>query len=412
LFVSCCVLTLFIPVQAVVNSVDNGVAHDPIVQCLTDRLLVRFDTKREFEGHVYVKGHYEDKSCRSDATLSSNVSISVPFTSTCDVRRQRSSNPRGLYVSVVLIISFHPMFVTRVDRSYNVQCFYTEADHTVTTQLDVSLGIDQQKKIVVMIGSDGKPIADTSGQLRNGSSSFGDIDQLPTQVITQNIPLPTCKYQVLDDGPKGKPVKYAIVGQQVYHQWSCHEDPKHDNNVFCATIHSCNVRDEGGKEVQLLDENGCAVDKYLLNNLEYTSPLQGGQTSQVFKFADQPSLFFQCQIRLSLKEAGVCKRSSDTCPSAVRGKRAVVEGGGEQSDVDVFSQSMTIFDIDDPISAKTVRELDTEPEPIGWKASVCVSPAIFGGLLALLVAVFVISGTAVALLCLRPAKKGKLHLVH
>ncbi|KAK6030828.1 hypothetical protein OSTOST_03026, partial [Ostertagia ostertagi] len=145
------------------------------------------------------------------------------------------------------------------------------------------------------------------------------------------------------------------------------------DSSFCATVHSCNVREEGGREVQLLDENGCAVDRYLLNNLEYTSDLTGGQMSQVFKFADQPSLFFQCQIRLSLKEGPVCKRSSDDCPKTLRGKRST---DMEENNVDVISQHMTVFDIDDTTGPTTSRQEEK-------RGDICISPLAAGSLLSL-----------------------------
>ncbi|KAK0397073.1 hypothetical protein QR680_001967 [Steinernema hermaphroditum] len=385
------------------DSIDNGVAGEPTVECATDGLTVNFNTEKEFEGHVYVKGHYEDPACRVDATLQNRVNMSIPFTS-CDVRRQRSSNPKGLYVSVTMIITFHPMFITKIDKSYNVQCFYTELDKTVNTQLDVSLARNQEKKIVVVIGGEKDELqAPSQRKHADNNTALDDYNALQTEVINQAIPLPTCKYHVLKDGPDGEPVKFATVGQQVYHQWSCaSEGVPAAENVYCATIHSCNVRDETGKEVQLLDENGCSVDKYLLNNLIYTTDLTGGQISQVFKFADQPSLFFQCQIRLTLKEDGKCLRTSDTCPQSARGKRSVDAASSKSSDheVDVFSQSMTVFEIDQPINSKSVRALD-DPVTAFSHNAMCVSPSTFGVLIALLASVFLLSTVTTALLCCR-----------
>ncbi|KAF8354634.1 cutl-3 [Pristionchus pacificus] len=410
------------------DTIENGVAGSPEVECAAEALTVRFKTEREFEGHVYVKGHFADKGCRVDATLTNGVNLTVPFTD-CDVRRKRSSSPRGIFLSVTMIISFHPMFITKIDKSYNVECFYTEQEKVVTQQFDVSLNPEQQRQILVLVGDDatdssGKPLDDARNLQRyhsarhnrtDGGPDYGDYDQLDTQVIHGDLPLPVCRYEVLAETREGEAVKFATVGQQVYHQWTC-EDAGHPagQSPFCATVHSCNVKEESGREVQLLDENGCAVDRrdkfsilslfskfrYLLKNLEYTGDLTGGQISNVFKFADQPSLFFQCQIRLSVKEGDSCKRSSDNCPLPARGKRSVEEKKSGQ-EVDVFSQSMTVFEIDDPITPSAVRELGEAAS--AWTAkSMCVSPLTFGMLIALLASVLIVSAITVGLLCCRP----------
>ncbi|VDM42692.1 unnamed protein product [Toxocara canis] len=66
-----------------------SVLGEPTVECLKDNLRVNINTEKEFEGHVYVKGHYDEEQCRADATLTQHVNLTVPFSS-CDVRRERS----------------------------------------------------------------------------------------------------------------------------------------------------------------------------------------------------------------------------------------------------------------------------------------------------------------------------------
>lgn len=127
-------------------------------------------------------------------------------------------------------------FITKVDRAYTVQCFYMEAEKTVSQQIEVS--------------------------------------ELSTLFQSQIAPMPVCRYDILDTGPTGQPIKFALIGQQVYHKWTCETET---TDIFCMTVHTCFVDDGAANRVQILDDNGCGLDIHILQNLEYTTDLMAGK---------------------------------------------------------------------------------------------------------------------------------------
>nr|CAD2185302.1 unnamed protein product [Meloidogyne enterolobii] len=273
---------LAITVRAI--PVDNSLVGEPEIECGATSITVNFNTQNPFEGHVYVKGLFDQQGCRSDEHGRQVAGIELQF-DTCNVARTRSLNPKGVFVSTTVVISFHPQFVTKVDRAYRVQCFYMEADKTVSAQLEVS--------------------------------------EITTQFQTQIVPMPVCKYEILEGGPTGQPIQFAIIGQQVYHKWTCDSETV---DTFCAVVHSCTVDDGNGDTVQILNEEGCALDKFLLNNLEYPTDLMAGQEAHVYKYADRSQLFYQCQISITIKEPhSECARPKCAEPS---GFNAVKVGAG------------------------------------------------------------------------------------
>lgn len=51
--------------------------------------------------------------------------------------RQRSLNPRGVSVVATIVVSFHPYFITKIDRMYRLQCFYRNINNSMTATVEM-----------------------------------------------------------------------------------------------------------------------------------------------------------------------------------------------------------------------------------------------------------------------------------
>uniref|UniRef100_A0A7E4W316 ZP domain-containing protein n=1 Tax=Panagrellus redivivus TaxID=6233 RepID=A0A7E4W316_PANRE len=190
------------------------------------------------------------------------------------------NDPKGIFITTTLVVAFNPEYLTKIDRVYVIQCYYMEMQNKLEKQISVSMA--------------------------------------PPPLQTQQVPMPVCRYEVLDGSPEGPPVFYAKIGQMVYHKWTC--DAQTDNQ-FCMKVHSCTVDDGNGDRVELIDSDGCAKDKYLLQNLDYVSDLMVGKEAHVYKYADRQSMFFDCQITLTVKEPGEQYCDVPQCPDPPRRRR-------------------------------------------------------------------------------------------
>uniref|UniRef100_A0A7I4YZS4 ZP domain-containing protein n=1 Tax=Haemonchus contortus TaxID=6289 RepID=A0A7I4YZS4_HAECO len=230
--------------------------------------------------------------------------------------RQRLVPPEGMILSTVLVISFHPLFITKADKMFTVRCVYKELSQTITARLQVS-----------MLPSE---------QLPTGSAS------------------PVCSYTIRRDSLDGEILTYAKVGDQVVHRWNC------DTDEFGILVHSCVVEDGQGQKELIVDEQGCHTDRLLLGDPTYVAALNMAyREASIFKFADRISVRFRCEIRLCLKFDGGCEGitpplcNSDSDPPKNVSKRdlhnntAVIEKRPVPDiDADLLSQTVVVFDED------------------------------------------------------------------
>uniref|UniRef100_A0A914UX55 ZP domain-containing protein n=2 Tax=Plectus sambesii TaxID=2011161 RepID=A0A914UX55_9BILA len=306
---------LFAALVSTVHSIPipNGQIGKAEVECGEDTIDVVFLTQEIFEGRVYVVGHANESGCQTRDTGKKTTSITVRKDQ-CDVKTTRSSNPPGLFVNVKVMLSFHSEFVTKVDRGFEISCFYMEAEKTVTFPLTVSMR--------------------------------------SLEPFTELAEMPRCRYEVLEPTTK-EPLTVVAVGDKLLHKWTCDSSAP---GLWCMTVHSCHVEDGTGTQFVILNDQGCSVDKFLLSNLEYgPGNLMAQKEAHAFKFADRVVVNFQCSVRLDIRD-GECPHP--VCPElrrrVVRSPHVPAERADDSTenifaqpsvtDVDVRSQQLDVLD--------------------------------------------------------------------
>uniref|UniRef100_A0A8R1TIA1 ZP domain-containing protein n=1 Tax=Onchocerca volvulus TaxID=6282 RepID=A0A8R1TIA1_ONCVO len=178
----------------------------------------------------------------------------------------KSLAPVGVIISTSVLISFHPHYVTAGDRIYLLRCLHTRA---------------------------------TNQSLLPGSV----VPALTSNKLHESTSTPICEYQIrrLKDN---EIVGEAIIGEMVRHHWSCSIQSDHE---LCLVITNCFLIASDSKH-QLIDNQGCSMDRIVLPDLIYIDNMNVEQNVSVFGIAEKPHVYFQCQISLLPSKAGQCPR--------------------------------------------------------------------------------------------------------
>ncbi|VDM70702.1 unnamed protein product [Strongylus vulgaris] len=224
-------------------------------------ILLQIRTTSSNPSHIYADDYAEDPDCSSR-----NMNkISLPH-GKCGMSTERTvgitlqqlirsyflgkspqsvllqDNPAGIIQRVCISVQLHPLFVTESDRSYCAQCVYVQS--RVLDDLESSL--------------------DISEALPTELAPTFDVDKIPK-----------CTYTIRKGSESGPEVRYATVGETVYHVWKCpggHCKPILPEN-FGILVQNCYVEDGQGNRILVIDQNGCGVDQYVMPTPEYSSDL-------------------------------------------------------------------------------------------------------------------------------------------
>ncbi|EJW77786.1 hypothetical protein WUBG_11305, partial [Wuchereria bancrofti] len=219
-------------------------------------------TNESNPSHIYAEDHIGDPDCAIREANQLTLLLG-----NCGMTIKKTKNPSSVIYKICITVQLHPVFITDNDRSYCAQCVYLGTD--VIEDLQQSLSVSES------VSSDLEPKFD---------------------LVT-----PRCSYQIRRNSVDGPLIRYALLGETVYHVWKCYGEN------FQILVQNCYVEDGEGNHILIISADGCGVDQYILQTPVYSLDRRtASQEMHVFKFAGKAITRFTCQIR-------ICAPSNDSC---------------------------------------------------------------------------------------------------
>ncbi|KAK3854146.1 hypothetical protein Pcinc_039351 [Petrolisthes cinctipes] len=304
------------------------------ILCNSNDIVVSIDTSDVFNGMIYPKGLSKNSSCMAEFKEQTNpILYKLPLTS-CSTMSSEMED--GIEYFNTVVVQPHRKLVTNQGRGYHIRCKYQTQEKTVTNTFNVSF--------------------------------------IGTTPLTATAPMPGCYMRIFAGTPADKLVAENVrIGDPLTMVISLD-----DQEIYGMKVTNCLVRDGlGWGEQMLINSDGCPVDYEILGELEYSSSKTTAAVRfQAHKFPYTSSVYYQCNVKLCIKNAGGC---DDVPPVCVEGSNVLrrrrrrdvseIDGNGDLDDMEgEVDENMTI----EVITGLYVNEDEELPEPEG--ASDTLSP--------------------------------------
>ncbi|XP_018044227.1 PREDICTED: uncharacterized protein LOC108684426 [Atta colombica] len=260
-----------------------AIASTVQIECASESIIVHISTEHntDFHGLVYPRGLSKNSSCLQEyRSQPVPITYNLPLRS-CNTMPTELENG-GIEYFNTIVVQPHLKLVTNQGRGFHVRCRYQTRDKVVT----------------------------------NDQTQVSMMQSLPLQATA---PMPGCTMKIFSGDPTQHHVAENVkIGDPLTLVISIDKQ-----EMFGLKISDCLVRDGlGWGEQRLINDEGCPIDGEIMGQFVYNEDKTEARVNfQAHKFPYTASVYYQCNVRLCVKQGGGCSNTPPLCNSIVRRRR-------------------------------------------------------------------------------------------